>query len=117
VTFFVERLIPQAYVLAVILVPIASAVVLRRRVSGGRISKGRACGLFAALALSPVAFYLGFFFALVGLEELTKQALISEGLGRGVVLVVAAGVLVAAFSMVAFAMSLMFIRRDRANPE
>ncbi|MEW5974860.1 MAG: hypothetical protein AB1898_03525 [Acidobacteriota bacterium] len=73
---------------ASIAVPLIAFWRLRRRVRLGLLSKSRAIALFWLLAFLPPIAFVGGFFSLVGLEELTGMAIISEGLGRSFFLVV-----------------------------
>ena len=80
-----------AWLVAILVVPVVAWHVLLPRMRAGTISPLRGFGLYALASLSPTMLYLGFFFALVGIEELTGAALIPEGVGRSLLLVLAFG--------------------------
>jgi len=74
-----------------------------RRVRAGRMGKLKAIALYGIAALAPTALYVAFFFALVGIEELTGAALIPEGMGRSFLFVVGFGLLVWLLVLIPFA--------------
>ena len=90
-------------VAAILGVPIMICRAALSRVRAGRTSKRRALVLSGLAALSPTALYVAFFFALVGLEELTGAALIAEGIGRSFLIVVGLGLLVWLLVFIPFA--------------
>ncbi len=79
---------------AIVGVPIMICRAALGRVRAGRTGKLKALVLCGLAALSPTALYVAFFFAMVGIEELTGAALIAEGIGRSFLIIVAFGLLV-----------------------
>ena len=90
-------------VLAILFVPFAAGRLLLRRLRSGAIGRLRSIGLYALVVLAPAALYLGVFFAVVGIEELTGSALIPEEIGRSLLLVVGFGLLVWLLALVIYA--------------
>ena len=88
---------------AIVAVPIAVLFMALRRVRTGRIGKLKAIALYGLAALSPTVLYVAFFFALVGIEELTGAALIAEEIGRSFLIVVGFGLLVWLLVLIPFA--------------
>jgi hypothetical protein len=81
-------------ILVLISIPIgcASWIFIRTRTSQIPMRKALLRG--ALLSLLPLAIYVGLFFSLIGLEELTGKALVGEGLARSFLIVVGAGLTV-----------------------
>lgn len=90
-------------VAAIVGVPVAILLTALGRVRAGRTGKLKAFVLGGLAALSPTALYVAFFFALVGIEELTGAALIAEGMGRSFLIVVGFGLLVWLLVLIPFA--------------
>jgi hypothetical protein len=90
---------------ATLAVPVVAWRALLPRMRAGTISSLRGFALYALAALSPTMLYLGFFFAMVGLEELTGAALISEGTGRILLFVLAFGLFVWLCAVLSFAIA------------
>jgi hypothetical protein len=88
---------------AIVGVPIAVLFMALRRVRAARTGKWKAIALYGLAALAPSALYVAFFFALVGIEELTGAALIPEGMGRSFLFVVGFGLLVWLLVLIPFA--------------
>ena len=82
------------FVAGILAVPILVCRAALGRVRAGRTGKLKAFVFYGLAALSPTALYVAFFFALVGIEELTGSALVSEGMGRSFLIVVGFGLLV-----------------------
>lgn len=78
----------------ILIVPVAAGRTLLRRTRAGVISRLKGIGLYALTVLSPTLLYLGVFFAMVGIEELTGKAVIPEEIGRSLLVVVGFGLLV-----------------------
>ena len=97
-------------VLAFVAVPIALFRAALRRVRAGRTGKLKALAVFGLAALSPTALYVALFFALVGLEELTGEALIAEEIGRSFLIVVGFGLLVWLLALIPYAVRIVRAR-------
>ena len=83
----------------------------RRKARAGALSKGAAIGRFAFVAVLPSLAYLGLFFAIIGLEEVTGAALIPEEMGRGFLPGLGIGLLVWIAGLVAFSATTLLSRR------
>ena len=82
------------FLLAILIVPVVAGRVLLRRSRAGAIGRLKGVGFYALAVLSPILLYLGVFFAMVGIEELTGKAIIPEEIGRSLLIVVGFGLLV-----------------------
>jgi hypothetical protein len=91
---FLWQLFYVGFLLAILIVPVAAGRVLLRRTRTGAIGRLQGVGLYALAVLSPPLLYLGVFFAMVGIEELTGATIIAEEIGRALLLVVGFGLLV-----------------------
>ena len=107
------QMIPPACLVAILGVPVAAWHFLLPRIRGGTISSLRGFGLYALASLSPTILYLGFFFALVGIEELTGAALIPEEMGRSLLLLLAFGLFVWLWAVLFFAIAATRARRAK----
>ena len=92
-----------------VLVPIYGFIALRRRVKRRVLSKRRAFLYYAGIVIAPVVVYVIFFLGLVGLEEMSDGAIVSEGLARSVVILTGFGLVVWLLSLVVFGIALTFI--------
>jgi len=88
---------------AVVGVPVVILLKALRKVRAGRSGRLKAFVLYGLAALSPTVLYVAFFFALVGIEELTGAALIAEGMGRSFLIVVGFGLMVWFLVLIPFA--------------
>ena len=68
----------------------------------------------AILIFVPIVLYCATFLGLVGIEEITHKAIVSEGFARSFPMVIVVGSVVSIFSMLIFAVTLMFIGRMKA---
>lgn len=84
-----EALVLLGFIILALLFHVVFSLRLAKRVRAGAMTRGRAIGLYALVNLSPAVLLLGFFLLLVGLEELFRVAIISDGLARGMPLVAA----------------------------
>jgi len=109
-----DRLFWQAlyvgFLLAILIVPVAAGRALLRRTRAGVISRLKGVGLYALAVLSPPFLYLGMFFAMVGIEELTGAAIIPEEIARSLLLVVGFGLLVWILALVIYAIAAVTTR-------
>jgi hypothetical protein len=109
------------YEVLMLLMPVYGFVVLRRRVKHEVLSKVRAFLYYTGLVISPVAIFTFVFLGLVGLEEASKTAIITEGLARSVLILIGLGLVVWLVSLIIFGMALALIRSSgsshkQANP-
>jgi hypothetical protein len=103
------------FLLAILIVPVVAGRVLLRRTRNGTISGLMGFLLFALVVLSPSLLYLGVFFAMVGIEELTGAAIIPEEVGRSLLLVLGFGLLVWLLASVIYAIVAFRAARSRPN--
>jgi branched-subunit amino acid permease len=103
----------QVALLLFIVVPILAFVHYRRRYLTRSISKLSAIGRFALVALLPGLFYVGLSFAMLGLEEATGTALISEEMARSFLLMLGIAFLVWLVALAAFVATVALSRRER----
>lgn len=101
-----------AFLAAVLGVPIMMCRAALRRVRTGRMGRLKAFVLCGLAAISPTALYVGIFFALVGIEELTRAALIPEEIGRSFLIVVGFGLLVWLLVLIPFAVLIARARKS-----
>lgn len=97
-------------------VPIYAFVRYHRKARAGLLSKGAAIGRFAFVALLPTIAYLGLFFAMVGLEEVSGAALIPEEMGRGLFLWLGFGLAAWLAGLTTFAATTALSRRAKELP-
>ncbi len=90
------------FLLTILIVPVVAGRALLRRTRAGAISRLKGVGLYALRVLSPTLLYLGVFFAMVGIEELTGSAIIPEEIGRSLLIVVGFGLLVWLLALVIY---------------
>ena len=77
----IEWVVP-VFEVTMIVLPVCVFIIFYRRVKGGVLKKSRALWCYASLVITPIILYVLFFFALVGLEELTHIGVTTEGLAR-----------------------------------
>lgn len=100
------------YEVLMLLVPSYGFIAFRRRVKNRALTKGRAFGYYAGLVISPVAIYAIFFLGLVGVEEVTETAIITEGMARSGLILTGFGLVVWLVSLIIFGISLIAISRS-----
>lgn len=105
-----EWLIPL-YELALLIVPIYTFVVLLRRVKHKVLSRARAFAYYLGWVSSPIALFILLFLGAVGVEEVTGIALVTEGLGRGLLILLALGLAVWLLASMVFATVLLVVGR------
>lgn len=91
-------------------IPIAVFVRQLRQVRRGVRRKVRGIVLFFAYSMIPVLSYVAVFFLFVGIEELTKIAIISEGFSRTLLLVVGVWLAEILLLTAVFAIVVSFLR-------
>lgn len=101
----IEWSIP-VFALLILATPVCGFAVFRCRVRRDGLSRSRAFLYFSLTAFAPLALYVLLLLVLVGVEELTGTALVTEGLARGTVPLVAAGLLVWLVAELVFALAL-----------
>ena len=104
----IEWVIP-VYEVLMLLVPVCGFIVFRRRVKHKVLTKARAFLYYTGLVISPVAIYTIFFLGLVGLEEVSQAAIITEELARSSLILIGLGLVVWLVSLIIFGMALTFI--------
>ena len=111
----IEWVVP-VYEILMVLVPVYGFIVFRRRVKHKVLSKARAFLYYTGLVISPVATYAVFFLCLVGIEEVARTAIITEGLARSVLILTGFGLIVWLVSLIIFGLALMFISSLASSP-
>lgn len=96
--------------MVVVVLPIYVFVTLYRRVKRGVLNKSGALWRYSTLVIIPTILYVLFFFALVGIEELTHIGLVAEGLGRSFLILVGLGIAIWFVSTLVFSTALLFLR-------
>ncbi len=104
------------YGLAMLVLPIYAFIVLRRRVKRGMLIKVRAFWYYAGLVVTPVISYVLFFFGLIGIWEVARIGLITEGLGRSFLLVTGLGAIIWLVSSMIFGVVMAFTKSATASP-
>jgi hypothetical protein len=103
----IEWVLP-VYGIGIVVLPVVAFIVIWRRVKRGTLAKLRAFLYYAGLVLTLPILYVAFFFAMVGIEELTRAAIVTEGLGRTFLPAVGLGVMLWLLSAVVFGMTLLW---------
>ena len=104
-----EGLLPFAFlvvvkVAVVLLYPIGIFIWQVRRIRAGWQSKLRGIILFFAYSVIPIVLYVLVFLALIGAEELTDLALISEGYARTFLITIGIWIAIVLLTTLAFAL-------------
>ena len=81
------------------------------------LTRARAYLYYAGLVISPVAIYTIFFLILVGLEEVAKTPIITEGLARSLLILIGGGLVVWLVSLIIFGVTLMLISGSESSPK
>lgn len=100
----------------IFLVPLGVFMLQVQRVRNGTRDKVKATLLFFCFSFVPVLAYVLVFLALVGIEELTKRAIISEGLSRTLPITVGIGVIEVVLLTAIFAIVASFLPPARKRP-
>jgi hypothetical protein len=111
----IEWVVP-VYEVLMLLVPVYGFIAFRRRVKQKVLTKTRAFLYYTGLVISPVAIYTIFFLGLVGLEEVSKTAIITEELARSFLILIGLGLVVWLVSLIIFGMALTFISSSASSP-
>ena len=98
------------FVILMLVAPILSFVWQFRRIRRGLTSRLKGITIYAGWSAVPVLAYVGFFFALVGVEELGDASLISEGYARSLVLLGGGGLALVALGTVIFSIAVLFVQ-------
>jgi hypothetical protein len=99
--------------ICVLLIPTASIAAFiwqLSRVRRGLCSRLKGIVWYAIYSWIPVLLFVGVFFALVGIEELSKTSLIGEGYGRSVMMVGFGGTGLISLGTIVFSIVLVFIK-------
>lgn len=99
------------YELAMLVVPIAGFVAYRRRVLRQVLTPAGALWRYAALVMAPIMVAVAFMALLIGIEEFTDFTPITEEMGRGLPLLIVAGLVIWLIASIVFGLSLAFRRR------
>ncbi|MEH6813343.1 MAG: hypothetical protein V7677_12500 [Motiliproteus sp.] len=83
-----------------------------RNVRRGKTSKKKAIGLYAGYTITSVVLYGSVFMALVGIEELTHTAIISEGYARTLLIVIVGGTIGVIISTLVLSIVLYFLKTE-----
>ncbi len=109
-----EQLVPILLWL-IILVPIGVFAQQIGQVRRGATRRFKGGLLFFCYSIIPMLLYALLFFALVGIEELTKLPIVTEGEARTLLLVTGAGLAEVLLLTVIFAMAACFLRTPGAK--
>ena len=112
----IEWVVP-VYEILMLSLPVYGFIVLRRRVKHNALAKVRAFLYYTGLSISPVVIYILFFLGLVGLEEVTGTAILTEGLARSVLISIGFGMVVWLVSLIIFGITLTFISSSASSPQ
>lgn len=105
----IEWAVP-VFEMVMLVFPCFAFVVFYRRVQRGVLKKSGALWRYAAWVVAPVIGYALFFFTLVGIEEVTRMSVLTEGLARSFLLLVGMGVAIWLISTLAFVITLLFVK-------
>lgn len=98
----------------IVLVPVGVFIRQIQQVRKGMRGKGKGTLLFCGFSLVPVLAYALVFLVLIGIEEVTKHAVISEGFARTFLLVVGIGVGEVVLLTAVFAIVVSLLRPARS---
>ena len=104
-----EQLAPLLFWL-IVLIPVGVFVRQIHQVRNGVRGKAKGTALFFCFSLAPVLVYALVFLSLVGVEEVTKHAVIGEGFARTILLVVGIGTVEVLLLTGIFAIVVNFLR-------
>lgn len=107
--------IVAVYEVAILVVPVYAFIALRRRIRHKGLTKIRAFWYYIGFVISPVALYALFFLSMVGIEEVTKMSMITEGLARSVLSLIGLGLVVWLISSIIFMIALSFIGHSTSS--
>lgn len=108
--------IVPVYEVAMLVVAGYFFITLLRRVKHQGLTKTRALWYYLGWVMSPVVLYALFFLGLVGMEEVARRPLISEGLARSFLMLIGLGLLIWLLSSISFGIALLCIRASAASP-
>lgn len=111
----IEQFVPILLWL-IFLIPVGVFIRQMQRVRQGTRDKLKATLLFFSFSFIPVLAYVLAFLALVGIEEVTKRAVIPEELSRTLPLVAGIGVIEVVLLTAIFAIMVSFFRQARNSP-
>lgn len=111
----IEWIVP-IYNLLILLMPIFGFIAFWRRIKQKALTKARGFLYYSLLVISPVVTYTVLFFGLVGLEEMTHTALLSEGLARSFLIMIGFGLIVCLVSLAIFGIALALISNQALSP-
>jgi hypothetical protein len=103
----IEWAIPL-YQLAMLVLPIYCFVALRRWVVRRGFPKYRALRRYVVFVVLPVVAYASLYIGLIGLEQLTKAALIPAEMARSFFILIGLGIAVWLLAAIVFAIVLLF---------
>ena len=84
----------SVYEMTMIILPVYAFITLYKRVKGGILDRSGALWRYAVVVMSPIIFYVAFFFLFVGIGELSNIGLVTEGFGRSFFILVGFGIIV-----------------------
>lgn len=105
-----EEVFVPAFVILMLIAPIASFAWQFRRIRRGLTSRLKGITIYAGWSVAPVLAYLGLFFALLGAEELLDVSLVGEGYARSLVIVGGGGLALVVLGTVVFSILVLFVQ-------
>ena len=97
-------------------IPIYAFISLFLKAKHSILKKLQAVRYYAGIVIIPIILYALFFFALIGIEELSQIQLVTEGLARTFVVVIGMGLIIWFVSLIAFSVTLVFLQSQTSPP-
>ena len=97
-----DDLIIRAFLLSVILSPCIAFYYSKKRFLINNLNKARAVLMFFLISIAPVFIYLIIFLIFIGAEELFGKSIISELMGRSLILNVIIGIALSIVGVIGF---------------
>ena len=105
-----EDIFVPAFAVLMLVAPIVPFVWQFRRIRRGLTSRLKGITIYAGWSAVPVLLYVGFFFTLLGAEELFDASLIGEGYARSLVILGGGGLALVVLGTVVFSIVVQFVR-------
>ena len=108
-----QQILLLVVVLALLICPVISFRYCAKKFKNDGISKLRAFFYFLLITSLPITLYIALNLILVGIEELTGKAIITEGIARSFIIVIGFGLLLILNLSVIFIVYLRKLERNK----
>ena len=110
-----DVLIIRAYLLSVIICPCIAYYYSKKRFLTTNFKKFRAILLFLLISLTPIFLYLFVFLILIGAEEVLGKSIVSEMMGRSLILNVTIGIALSMIGVIGFMVYIVNFKITKNN--